>query len=235
MSIRSALHSIKTIGVRKAAKWGANAVVSALVGIDWYQGITAGAQLDAYYAGACGSWRAPSLELGLAGGAELVVGRHTGNLVAYAFGGGTTQASGAGGYVGFAFNVEHSGAYRGFSRSVTVTPSSLPARAKAWIGQQLTTFLPRLHTAFAARRCDLGALARSVDPALVARVSQTVVSALSWGIDQLGSVTLWGGAGEAIGFSISPGFASWGTSEFFASAVVRYVQISPLDQREVPF
>jgi len=233
-AIKSILNRIEVFGYARAAKWAANAVFGSVVGWELYKAISSGPELDAYCVGAGGSYNIPKLQAGLAGGLEFVVGAHQHTVAVYGFGGGTTNNTSAGGYLGLVFNVDSSADYREWSTSVTLSPASLPKSAKDWLTTQMTTFLPRLQGAFAARSGVWGDIARSIDPALVGKVSQTIVSALSTGIEELGSVTFWQGSDDAFGFTISPDIVSWRSSASLSSSVTFYLQVQPWNL-DVPF
>ncbi len=227
-SIQNIIRTIRTAGLVKTLQWATNIIVGGVVAFDWYQGIQAGATLDAFTIGIGGSWRIPRLPVGVAGALDVVIGRHTHNWVVYGAGGGTTNNSiSYAGYVGLAFNTPSSRRYRGIGRSVTFSVSLLPERIRKFIRDKIQESLPKLLAAFMARRGELGDLARSIDPQIVAKTSQVITSALSRVFGDDSSITLWGGGFTAFGLTFNPGIVSGGTSAMVSSSVMYYQQLLP--------
>jgi len=230
MSMQSMMRGIRTLGFAKVMQYATNVLVGGVVAYDWYQGIQAGEQVDAFSVGFGGTWRIPRIPFGVAGALELAIGRNTQNMALFgAFGATTNNNISRGGYVGLAFGTPTSAEYRGTSRAVTLSFGLLPSKIRNTIEDKLQTFLPKLHQAFMRRSGDLGNLANSIDPQIVAKTSNAITSCLSSTFGKDASITLWGGGGTAFGFTINPNIPliSGGTSNMVSATMARYLKIAP--------
>jgi len=229
MSISSVLRGIRTIGYVKAIQWATNAIISGLVGFDIIQGLKDGAMLNAGTIGIGGTLGHIKSPFGIAGNAEIVIGKDTGNFAIFVGGGLTTNNNtwSASGYVGLAFNTSSSNDYKGWCRSVNLSLGLIPSKARAYLEDQIQTFLPRLHQAFMQRSGDIGAVANSIDPQIITKASNTLTKALSETFGSKSSVTLWGGNGKAFGVTFAPGFASGGQSKMMSTSMQHYWKLLP--------
>ncbi|MHC4443791.1 MAG: RHS repeat domain-containing protein [Planctomycetota bacterium] len=232
--IRTTLISIRSAGLVKALKYATNILVGGLVVWDWYEGIMAGNTCDAYTIGVGGTFDlGKKSPYGFAYAVEGAIGRHTGNWALFgAVGGSTNNNNSLGGYVGLAYGTETSDDYRGGSRALTISFGSTPPKVKKYIKNQLQTFLPRLQQAFMQRSGEIGAMANSIDPQIVAKLSNAITTCLSKAFGQIESVTFWGGFGfvetsDAFGFTITPDLVSGGTSDWISTSIMGYRQIIP--------
>jgi len=122
------MRGIRTLGFAKVMQYATNVLVGGVVAYDWYQGIRAGATVDAFSVGFGGTWRIPRIPFGVAGALELAIGRNTQNMALFgAFGATTNNNISRGGYVGLAFGTPSSEHYRGVSRAVTLSFGLLPS------------------------------------------------------------------------------------------------------------
>ena len=239
ISMQSILQTIRTAGAVTTIRWGTNAVVAALVGLDIIQGLQGGATLSAGTIGVGATHhlgrRSP---FGVAANLEAVIGKnHPHNYGIYLGGGLTTNNNtwSVAGYVGLVFNAANSGAYKGLCKSVTLSFGLLPSKARNYIREKIQTFLPKLHRAFTQRSGAIGAVTSSIDPQIITKASNVLtraLSALSSPFSSESSITLWSGGwseegGRTFGFTYSPGLLSGGHSKMMSTSFQYYLKLHP--------
>jgi len=230
VDIQSILGAIRNLGLVETIRWSANAIVTGLVGWDFYQGLKDGSAT--FDAGTIGCGISLGHEKSPFGGAinpEVVIGtgsEHNWGLFV-GFGATTNNTVSVNGYIGMAFNTPTSEQYKGWCRSVTVSFNLIPRKWRTLIKEKVETFLPRLHQAFMARSGDIGEVANSISPELVSQSSSILTQALSKGLSG-SSITFWGGHGtDAFGITFSPGITSTANSRNLYVSYQRYWKLFP--------
>ncbi len=236
VSIRMIAFNTWAGGYVRSAKPFVKTFMGLTVAHDIYQGIEAGATVSALTIGSGGNVKMP-LELGFAGGAEVAIGRNSGEVAAFGFGGPTTNSHFGASLlnIGLAFNTASSQRYEGRGRAVTFSLSLIPSNVRQKMLNNLQVFLPKLHSAFLRRQNEL---AGAIPSEMVTRFSNALTSFTAKTFSDDASVTLWGAAGNSFGFSLSPGYSTFGPSDKVTASYIFYEQIAPEEDGrdiEVPF